>query len=201
MRSEGNEDISPAESLLAAVGLPIGRSVAWGAAVPSDSTGVYIVEIDRGYTTAPIDLAAASGWLNRVPTLTLDGQRPTSSELAARLAAFWLPSRRIVYIGRSSRPLVRRVQEFYGTPLGNRSPHAGGHWLKTLSVLAQSRVWWAPTLDFLAAEGRLFTAFAGTVPDAEARSLYDPALVLPFANLENERKIRKIHGIGGAKLR
>jgi hypothetical protein len=169
--------------------------------VPSISTGVYIVETDQSYTAAPIDPAAVSGWLNRVSTLTLDGQRPSPSELTTRLATFWLPSRRIVYIGRSSRPLERRVQEFYGTPLGNRSPHAGGHWLKTLSVLAQSRVWWAPTPDFLAAEGQLFTAFARTVSDAEARSLYDPVLVLPFANLENERKLRKIHGIGGAKLR
>jgi hypothetical protein len=201
MSSDERADASPAESLLAAVGLPVGGSVPWGSRVPSRSTGVYIVETEHSHAAAPVDPGAVSAWLDRISTLIVDGRRPTATELMARLASFWLPSRRIVYIGRSSRPLVDRVGEFYSTPLGNRSPHAGGHWLKTLSVLAQSRVWWAPSLDFLVAEGRLFTAFAATVPDAEARSLYDPALVLPFANLENERKLRKSHGIGGAKLR
>jgi hypothetical protein len=162
---------------------------------------VYIVEAQRSYAAAPIDRAAVSAWLSRVSTLTLDGRRPTASELVARLAASWMPSRRIVYIGRSSRPLVDRVREFYGTPLGNRSPHAGGHWLKTLSMLPHCHVWWASTPAFLAAEGQLFGAFATTVPDAEAQALHDPTLVLPFGNLENEHKVRKNHGIRGSKLR
>jgi hypothetical protein len=191
----------PAALLLAAAGLPVGGSVLWGATVPSSSTGVYVVETGRSHTAAPIDPAAISAWLDRVSTLTVDGRRPTAGELIARLGAFWLPSRRIVYIGRSSRPLVDRVREFYGTPLGNRSPHAGGHWLKTLLVLPQCRVWWASTPAFLAAEGQLFTAFAATVPDAEAQALHDPTLVLPFGNLENEHKVRKNHGIRGSKLR
>jgi hypothetical protein len=162
---------------------------------------VYVVETEHSHAAAPIDPGAISAWLNRVSTLAIDGRRPTATELTARLAAFWLPSRRIVYIGRSSRPLVDRVGEFYVTRLGNRSPHAGGHWLKTLLVLPQCRIWWASTPAFLAAEGHLFRAFAMTVPDAEAQKLYDSSLVLPFANLEDERKVRKSHGIRGSKLR
>lgn len=172
----------------------------WGIKVPSEDTGVYVVETETAYPAAPIEVASVAAWLDRVATLTLDGRRPTKEELVARLAAFWIPSRRIVYIGRSSRPLVDRVQEFYSTPLGNRSPHAGGHWLKVLSVLPRCRVWWAPTPHFLLAEGNLLTAFATTVPEKEARQLHDPNMVLPFANLENERKVRKLHGIGRSRL-
>ena len=201
MSSDERADGSPAASLLAAVGLPVDGSVPWGSRLPSSRTGVYVVETEHSHAAAPVDPGAVSAWLDRVSTLTVDGRRPTATELIARLAAFWLPSRRVVYIGRSSRPLVNRVGEFYSTPLGNRSPHAGGHWLKTLLVLSQCRVWWAPTPAFLAAEGQLFRAFALTVPDVEAQRLYDSSLVLPFANLEDEHKIRKDHGIRGSKLR
>ena len=41
--------------------------------------------------TAPIDVSLVGKWIERVPDLTLDGERPTSKALAARLASFWLP--------------------------------------------------------------------------------------------------------------
>ncbi len=46
-------------------------------------------------------------WLERVPGLLLDGERPTATQLAARLGSFWLPEQTVVYVGRTSKSLAR----------------------------------------------------------------------------------------------
>ncbi len=61
--------------------------------------------------TAPIELTRIGKWVERVPELRLDGERPTSKAVAARLAAFWLPSQPVLYIGAS---------ETLGQPAGRR---------------------------------------------------------------------------------
>lgn len=61
-----------------------------------------------------------------------------------------------------------RVGDYYRTPLGNRSPHAGGHWIRTLAGILECRVWSAATDDFHAAEWALLADFARTVPAREA---------------------------------
>ena len=69
-----------------------------------------------GRTTAPIDIVAVRDWLERVPGLRLDGERPTASQLAARLASFWLPAAD----GRLRRP----HQQVPGRPGVVAAPHA-----------------------------------------------------------------------------
>lgn len=191
----------PAAALLDSVGLEVGGSVPWGGKVQSRRTGVYVVETAVAFETAPIDRDAVVAWLRFVPTLTIDGRPATAKALATRLASFWLPSSRVIYVGQTSQPLAKRVGQFYRTPLGKRSPHAGGHWLKTLTVLAACRVWWAETDEFERFEGDVFQAFVATVSAADVRGLYGSSLVLPFANLEDEHKLRKLHGIGRSVLR
>ncbi len=191
----------PAAALLEAAGLAVGGSTPWCDPVPSRRTGVYVIETAATYVLAPIDRAAVAAWLCFVPTVTVDGRPANVAALATRLAGFWLPSRRVIYIGRTSQPLGKRIGQFYRTPLGKRSPHAGGHWVKTLTVLPACRVWWAETDEFERIEGDLFQAFAAMVPAADIRRLYDSSLVLPFANLEDEHKLRKLHGVGRSVLR
>lgn len=184
-----------AGGLLDAVGLlPAGR-VRWGEPIPCDKAGVYLVEIPALYSIAPIDTKAVAGWLERVPKLQLDGRRPTPREVAARLGKFWLASRSVVYIGRTTAPLAERIAAFYATPLGDRSPHAGGHWIKTLRLLRECWVSWAIAVDPFASEDELLTRFAATVSPPEAAALFDPEHVLPFANLEDAHKVRKRHGM------
>ena len=107
----------------------------------------------------------------------------------------------MVYIGQASRGVRGRVGDYYKTPLGDRGPHAGGHWIKTLTRLVDCRVRSAATDDFDAVERELIDDFVPAVPAAERRALYDPWLILPFANLQDGRRVRKLHGIGAAKLR
>ncbi len=186
--------------MLRRVGLQPEGPVPWGSPALTRSPGIYAVELPSPLEVAPIALSAVRAWIRRVPTITVDGSPTTTAALAARLAAFWVPSATVVYIGQASGPVRGRVAAYYRTPLGDRSPHAGGHWLKTLSCLSDCVVWSAATDDYDAAERELLDDFSRTVPTAERRALHDPSLVLPFANLKNGYGQVKAHGIRGSKL-
>jgi len=187
-------------ALLRRAGLQPEGPVLWGSPALTRKPGIYIVELPAAREVAPIALNAVRAWIRRVPTITVDGSPTTGTALAARLAAFWLPSATVVYIGQASGPVQGRVAAYYRTPLGDRSPHAGGHWIKTLSCLSDCRVWSAAADDYDEAERELLDDFARTVPAAERRALHDPALVLPFANLKNGYGQVKAHRIGGSRL-
>src|SRR5450759_1228644 len=131
--------------------------VTWGAPVRSNRPGVYIVEQVPPRDLAPIDISALGRWVEHVPTLTLDGAKPTGRELAARLHTFWLPNQPVLYIGTSAASIGSRIAAFLRTPLGDRKPYAGGHWLKTLSGVDGLRIWWAETDASEEYEDALFT--------------------------------------------
>lgn len=189
---------SRAAELLTSAGLtPVGP-VVWGSPVTSDAPGVYVVESAEPSDAAPIDSAAVAAWINRVPTLLVDGRRPRAADLASRLASFWIPGEPVLYVGLAGTSVAKRVRQFYHTPLGDPRPHAGGHWLKTLATLATLRVWWAETDDPARDEHALLIAFAARVAAKPGRRLADP--VLPFANRQTAAGIRKVHGISGSTL-
>jgi transcription elongation factor GreA len=150
--------------------------------------------------SAPIELTRVGKWLERVETLRLDGTRPVSKALAGRLAAFWLPSQTVVYIGASDVSVRRRLAAMIATELGARRPYAGGYWLKTLRGLEAMRIWWAATTATEEYEDALLEAFAAGVSDAERAGLADPGVVLPFANLGRAAGGRKSTGITGPLL-
>ena len=189
-----------AAAMLRRAGLQPEGPVPWGTPALTRVPGVYIVELPAPLGAAPIATGAVRAWIRRVPTVTVDGSPATGTALAARLAAFWVPSARVVYIGQASGPVQGRVRAYYRTPLGDRAPHAGGHWIKTLSCLEECLVWSAATNDYDDAERELLDDFPRTVPAAERRALHDPALVLPFANLKDGHGRVKAHGIRGSKL-
>ncbi len=91
----------------------------------------------------------------------------------------------MVYVGRAGKDVGGRIGDFYATPLGDPRPHAGGHWLKTLSVLAGLEVWWAESGGPTGSEADLLAAFAA---EHGAESL-------PFANRETAAKMRKSQSI------
>lgn len=189
-----------AAELLKQAGLLPDGPVRWGSPVRSARPGVFIVELGEPIGRAPVDVSVAGKWAERVPTLTLDGERPDGRSVARRLAAFWLPSQTVLYVGSTEKSLGARVGALYATALGSRRPHTGGHWLKTLRGLGETRIWWAETGAPQEFEDALLTAFAAEVPPAEAAALHDPAVVLPFANLQTVLGEKKAHGIAGAFL-
>ena len=189
-----------AAGLLRAVGLLPDGPVVWGRPVPPTNAGVFVIELAEPRPSAPIELARIGKWIERVPELRLDGERPTSKAVAARLAAFWLPSEPVLYIGTSEHSISRRVAAIGATALGDRRPYSGGHWLHALRMPAGARVWWAATPAVEEYEDALLAEFAAGVADAERAALPDRDVVLPFANLRQVTGGRKATGLTGSLL-
>lgn len=183
---------SSAANLLRSVGLLPTGPLIWGTNVPLAAPGVYLVETPEPLAGAPLDHQVLSAWIERVSSLRVDGDRPTPAVLAERLASFWIPDETVVYIGRAGTSVATRLRAYYSTSLGNRGPHAGGHWIKTLAGLATFRVWWAESDEPALAEDTLLDAFARR---------HGGGLVLPFANRQTAHGARKAHGITGSTLR
>jgi transcription elongation factor GreA len=189
-----------AAQLLRSVGLLVDGPGQWGRPVAAPGPGVFAIELVAPLPAAPIELTRVGKWIEHVQTLRLDGARPTSRALAARLAAFWLPSQTVLYIGSSDASVGRRVAAMARTDLGDRRPFAGGHWLRTLRGLEGARIWWAPTDATEEYADALLEAFAEGVPAAERSALPDRDVVLPFANLRRPDSQRKATGVTGALL-
>jgi transcription elongation factor GreA len=189
-----------AADLIRSVGLTVDGPVQWGHSARSNSPGVYAVELPAPLPNAPVDHTILRAWIERVPTLMVDGARPTPHELADRLGAFWYADQTVLYIGRTSRSLRNRVEGLYQTPLGDPRPVSGGHWIKTLRDQPKMLVWWADTDADEEAEDALLSAFEKAVDPATAERLRDPTVVVPFANMQGADSLRKDSGITGALL-
>ena len=192
-----------AADLLRDVGLLADGPVVWGRPgrpVPARGRGVFVVELTAPVARAPIELTRIGKWIERVPALTLDGERPTSKALAARLAAFWLPSQTVLYVGATSSSIGGRVAAMQRTALGDRRPHSGGHWLETLEPRTPMRVWWTETDAVEEYEDALLASFAGSVPALEVAAVPDQAVVLPWANLRRPTGERRATGLSGSLL-
>ncbi len=187
-----------AAGLFRAVGLMADGPVVWGRPVPAKGPGVYVVELPAPLLHAPLEINRIGKWLEHVPELLLDKAHPTSRGLAARLGSFWLPSSRVLFIGATEGSIGGRIEAIRNTILGDRRPHAGGHWLHTLSSLDTARVWWAQTRAVEEAEDALLSAFADSIPAPERAALHDSAVVLPFANLRTVTGERKVTGLANS---
>jgi hypothetical protein len=179
--------------------------VGWGTKPPTSKSGVYVVSLTQSldlfggtFPEAPLAGHVFDRWLEARPELALDGARPTVHRLMDRVRGFWISDEVILYIGLAT-SLSNRLADYYRTPIGSRSPHAGGYFLKLLSNLDQLWVHYAESLDFKAAEGRMLRRFCEHVSSDSRRALLDPIHPFPFANLEWPRGTRKRHGIGGAR--
>ena len=189
-----------AVDLLRSVGLMADGPVRWGAQVRSTRPGVYLIELPAPLPRAPIDLSPVGTWIERVPSLMVDGTRPAGRDLAHRLGEFWLPDQVVLYVGATDRAIGRRVDELVRTPLGDPDPHADGRWLATLRGMEQARIWWAETDAPEEYEDALLAGFAEAVDPASAAALRDPTVVVPFANMSTPTGLPKDHGIAGDLL-
>ena len=194
--------------LFNAVDLVLRGTVKWGTRPTSDTLGVYVVTMDslpdacnKVLNNAPIDEKILDFWINRVPGMSLDEDRPTIKDLEARLNSFWYPDETILYIGKAGTSLKERVGQFYSHNLGNRSPHRGGHWLKTLSNLSRLYVHYAETDSPARKEEMLFPEFINNISEMSKREAPDKDHLIPFANLEYPKGSRKAHRLDGQALK
>lgn len=189
-----------AQAVLRTLDLTIDGPVRWGQPVRSRAPGIFVVEAPVAEALPQLDIVAIRGWLDRVPSFTLDGARPEPNAVADRLRSFWLPGQHVVYVGRSQKSLGARVGALYGTVLGDRRPHSGGHWLKTLKNLAELRVWWAETDAPEEYEDAVAAAIGETVIPEERAGLRIHSVLLPWANLESATGEKRPTGLAGTLL-
>lgn len=189
-----------------AAGVELSGVVRWGQPVPEHRPGVYVVATTHdpaasrpAYTECPLSREAVDELLAVRPELRIDGERPTPADLEHRLAAIWPADEPVVYVGLAGASLSKRIDQYYRTPLGARRPHAGGWPLKTLSILDELWVHWAPADDPPGAELAMLDAFVEGLPGPVRQRLHDAALPPPFANLERTKRERKRHGMTGAR--
>jgi hypothetical protein len=197
---------STVRDLFAAAGLQPAGVVPWGDDVSERGSGAYVVALtgDPGslgacLKTCPLSIPTLEDWLEVRPELRLDGDRPSVEELAERLGAIWLPDEVVLYVGLAGKSLRSRVRQYYETQLGAKRPHAGGHFLKTLSNLNELSVHWAPTSGVVEAEDKMLDAFCASVSEETRMTTLDPDHPFPFANLEWPRGTRKRHGLAGTR--
>lgn len=188
-------DLRSAAALFRAVGLLPDGPVLWGRSLPRVEAGVVVFELPEAAETAPIDPARVGKWLERVPTLRLDGTVPTTRRLVARLARYWLAGERIVFIGCATSGLGRRVAALAETPLGIRPPLPDAHWLLALRHPERLRIWWAASDAAEEYADALLDAFADGIPPAVVAALPEPELVLPWATLRRPTGEARQHGL------
>jgi len=187
-----------ASELLKSLGLLVDGPALWNRPVPSRAPGIFVIELPNGLRDAPVDIVAVRRWLERVPDLMLDGERPTPQEVAKRLHEFWLADEPVLYIGRSQKSIGARIAAIYATPLGDARPHSGANWLRTLSVLPDLRVWWSETNAHEEYEDALLDEVAARNA-ASGRDASTGAL-LPFANLMGPGGVPRAHGLTDSLL-
>jgi len=188
-----------AADLIREVGLLADGPARWSRPVAGRGPGVYLVELAAPMPTAPLELTRVGKWLERVPGLRLDGERPTSRTLMARLASLWWPMSTVLYAGATGSSLGRRVAALAAHTPGDRRPHPDGQWLHLLRPGVELRIWWAQTdapEEYLDA---ILDAF-GEAPGAAAPGRPAAALAVPWATTRRPTGERQAHGVAGAVL-
>jgi transcription elongation factor GreA len=193
-------DDRSAATLLREVGLMADGPVQWGKPVRHGAPGVYVIELAGPQPSPALDLSVVGKWLERVPELRMDGARPVSKDLQARLGRFWLPSQPVVFIGSTPGSVAGRVAAIVRTVPGDRKPAASGFWLHFLRAMPDLRIWWAATDAPEEYEDALLDAFSTGVPEPDRLALPDPSIVLPWAVLRSPSGVRKPTGIANPLL-
>jgi transcription elongation factor GreA len=184
-----------AADLLRAVGLLADGPLPWGRPVRSARPGVYLVELPAPIEHPPLDLALVGKWLERASDLLIDGTRPSSRTLLARVARDWLPGQTVLFVGSTDGSLADRVAAVQATRPGEPLPCPAGLRLHLLRGIERCTTWWALTDAPEEYEDALLDAFAAGVDPAAATAL--GSFVVPFAVLRRPTGEERPTGITG----
>jgi len=192
--------------------LPKSKMVQWNEKIPTEKEGIYIVSLsgDPGLNNGilnkiPISKDIIDKWIKKVNGFEIDKELTFDSDkIVERLSQFWLPDENIIYIGKApirsnGKGIGNRVKEFYNTDYGEKRPHAGGHWIKALTVLNKLKVHYILCDNSGEIEIKLLKYFIDNVSGESKQILRDKELMLPFANLELKKGQIKNHGLGKMK--
>ena len=188
------------------------KIIQWGQAVNTEREGIYIVSLsddpnaNNGISNnAPISSNIINKWILKVDGFKVDNLLTyDSNQVIERLSKFWLPDENILYIGKApkrsnGKALGNRIGEYYRTEYGEKRPHAGGHWIKSLRILNDLFVYAIPCAKPGEVEINLLEYFVSNVINIPNNGFFDDGLCLPFANLQLTPRKKKKHGLGKMK--
>lgn len=189
------------KNLLAQSNLSLTGKVKWNKNIDKEEAGVYIIALTSPLEEAPIDIIKIEGWKMIATDITLDNQtNPPCESIKERLSQFWFPDEKILYIGQTKKSIRTRIRSFYSHKLGKRSPHAGGHWLKTLKNLDGLDIYFAVCDNPQEKENELLRNFINNISKTSKNALFDSERPFPFANLTCNGYGRKQHKIGNSRV-
>lgn len=176
--------------------------VKWETAPHFNIPGVYAVSLsdnpDENLNIMPtpsFDVHQTLAWIKTCPKIQMDDAKVSNFKLLQeRLAQFWFHNENIFYIGKAGTSLRTRVSQYYSTKIGAGSPHSGGQWIKTLSNLNESYVYYCQSAQPDVDEEKMLHFFMDKISESTKEKLRDPYLPLPFANIRHLGK-DKNHGL------
>ena len=169
--------------------LDLAGKVKWGEDLNEDREGIYIIALPENVNHAPIDRDKIESWKSIATNMTLDNHaNPSTDKIIERLSSFWIPDTKILYIGQTKKSLNSRLRQFYRHTLGNRAPHAGGHWIKILKNIDKLDIYFSVSKDPKDKETDLLLNFTNA------------HRAFPFANLTCKGFGNKKHRIGNSRL-
>lgn len=187
------------------------KKVKWETPITSKKEGIYIVSLSPSEDTnktigeLPISMEILKKWIKKLDYFTIDQEKTEDANIIKdRLEEFWIPDENIIYIGKAplrknGKGIGNRVNEYYKTAIGEKRPHAGGHWIKMLRNIKDLYVYYVECSDSDDIEKKMLVAFGELASNATKEKLTGKGPILPFANLEDGNKIKKKHGIGHMK--
>lgn len=192
--------------------LPTAKKVKWDELISTEQEGIYIVSLSNNpnlnsgnVKDIPISKGILKKWVEKVGGFEIDKTKTFDINLITdRLSESWLPDENILYIGKApkrknGKALGNRVREFYRTEYGERKPHAGGHWLKSLYLIDELFVYYTTCTNSSEIELNLLSYFCENISNDTRKLLRDKELTLPFANLELKKGQIKKHGLSKMK--
>jgi len=185
------------------LGFKLEGSLRWGEKIPCKKQGIYIVLTpNKKATNLIFNRGAINLWIKKVANMEVGTEKPTFENLSTELKRFWFNNEIILYVGQTSQPIRTRVNQYYKTEIGERKPHSGGYWIKTLAFLNDCLVFWKACDHPKEIETKILTFFHHQFSD---KNISKENLIIPFANLEihlqnKNQKIRKNHILKKARI-
>ena len=180
-----------------------------------DTRGVYVVSGSADPNSNEsikfeLNQERLRDWISRNPEMSIDRTPVLLEGLSQRLENFWHPDQSILYIGQSGKGLKTRIKQMVrhagllpnkSHMLGEKRPHRGGHWLYTLSGLADLYLFYSEIPDKRhehEVELRMLEDFIESTGNISLASLPWANIELKFKGFPIRLSIsgRKEHGIG-----
>ncbi|UAB82291.1 hypothetical protein INR76_05895 [Marixanthomonas sp. SCSIO 43207] len=188
--------------------LEYSRPIKWNEKFDADFSGVYIIALtdnpktkvasDYNFEICPHEF---DNWKNIAVDLKIQKSKIEDAKTVTEyFKKFWHKNENIIYIGQSSSKttsLSKRLNDFYSHKVGNKGPHSGGYWLKLLTCLEKTYIYYAKTEKATELEFKMLMKFADKNAGKSFYEVENFSDFFPFANLKAD--IYKSHEIENAK--